>query len=279
MASADSDEEYDGDDGPWPWEERAATLVRHAIDTVEIDKTDGSVTIQLDGVRHQFEDFDSLYQALVDEADGEMAANAPFEDGSPVFDWDADGLVEDLLHDSEIYTFFNGVRAAHENQLVLDFESLLNRQREQRVRVDLETVNAELIRYLARHPEKMRDLDPRTFEELVAELFEDMGYEVELTQRTRDGGRDLRAFRKEPYGTLLTLVECKRYGSNRTVGVGIVRSLYGVLEEERASHAVIATTAFFSKDARELEKRLRLRMSLTDFNTLSEWLKNYGGRR
>ena len=47
------------------------------------------------------------------------------------------------------------------------------------------------------HPELMRNLSPRKFEELVAELFSDMGYEVVLTPATRDGGFDFKAFRKE----------------------------------------------------------------------------------
>jgi hypothetical protein len=34
---------------------------------------------------------------------------------------------------------------------------------------------------LAKHPEKMQDLTPRKFEELVAALFRAKGYDVELT--------------------------------------------------------------------------------------------------
>jgi len=42
----------------------------------------------------------------------------------------------------------------------------------------LEEVNDLLINYLAAHPELMKDVHPRRFEELVAELFRRMGYEV-----------------------------------------------------------------------------------------------------
>jgi hypothetical protein len=38
-------------------------------------------------------------------------------------------------------------------------------------------------------------VDARTLEEIVAELFDNFGYEVELTKRTRDGGRDIIAIR------------------------------------------------------------------------------------
>jgi HJR/Mrr/RecB family endonuclease len=39
-------------------------------------------------------------------------------------------------------------------------------------------------------------LNRRLFEEFVAELFHEFGYEVELTKRTRDGGRDVIAIRE-----------------------------------------------------------------------------------
>lgn len=52
-------------------------------------------------------------------------------------------------------------------------------------------INTELKRYLNKHPEKLYDLSPRKFEELIAAILEDLGFEVELTQATRDGGSDI----------------------------------------------------------------------------------------
>lgn len=48
-------------------------------------------------------------------------------------------------------------------------------------------VNAELIKYLALHPHKIYDLNPHKFEEVVAELIRNLGYDVILTPKTRDG--------------------------------------------------------------------------------------------
>src|SRR5271166_1023037 len=47
-----------------------------------------------------------------------------------------------------------------------------------------------------RDPQQLLELDSRQFEELVAEIWHRFGYSVELTLRTRDGGRDVIAVRK-----------------------------------------------------------------------------------
>lgn len=145
------------------------------------------------------------------------------------------------------------------------------------VKIDLVNVNKELIAYLARHPEKMYTLDPRVFEELVAETFRDLGYETMLTPRTRDGGYDVRAIHRDDIGTYLYLIECKRYAPDNKVGVEVVRSLYGTAMAEQATYAIIATTSYFSQDAQEWAKRIQYQMSLRDFQDLNGWLRNYRG--
>lgn len=89
--------------------------------------------------------------------------------------------------------------------------------------------NAAIIERLRRQPASIFELPSRQFEELVAELLADLGYEVELTQATRDGGKDILAYMDTPHGKLLCLVEAKRYRHDRPVGVELVRQLYGTL--------------------------------------------------
>ena len=143
-------------------------------------------------------------------------------------------------------------------------------------RVELLEVNDELIRYLAQHPEKLREIDPRKFEELVADIFRDKGFEVTLTPRTRDGGRDIQAVHKSSLGSILYLVECKRYNSAHKVGVELVRALYGVKLRERATAGVLVTTSSFTKDALDFASPLKYELSLQDFKSLQSWLKEYG---
>ena len=46
------------------------------------------------------------------------------------------------------------------------------------------------------NPGELFSLSPRQFEELVAEIWQRFGYLVELTCRTRDGGRDVVAVKQ-----------------------------------------------------------------------------------
>ncbi|AVD54552.1 hypothetical protein BEH_24640 (plasmid) [Priestia filamentosa] len=143
------------------------------------------------------------------------------------------------------------------------------------LRIDFTDINKELIRYIARNPEIMREINPRKFEELVAELFNNKGYQVELTPRTRDGGKDIYAIRKDSIGTTLYVVEAKRYSENNKVGVEIVRGLYGVKSAERANVGVIVTTSSFTQDAIEFASPLKYELSLNDYTDLKKWLIEY----
>lgn len=143
------------------------------------------------------------------------------------------------------------------------------------IRHAFSSVNEELIRYLAAHPDLLHNLDPRKFEEVVAEIFRSRGFVVELTPRTRDGGKDLYALRTDPFGTTLYVIECKRYASSQKVGVEIVRGLYGVTLAERATMGIIVTTSTFSPAAIDFADPLKYQLSLRDYDALREWLDEY----
>jgi len=89
------------------------------------------------------------------------------------------------------------------------------------------SANQAMIAALKKQPKDIYKLTPRQYEELVAELFRDMGYDVKLTKATRDGGKDILAAIKTEVGQLLCLIEAKRYREDRKIGVALVRTLYG----------------------------------------------------
>jgi len=141
----------------------------------------------------------------------------------------------------------------------------------------LEAISAEFIKYLARHPNLLYDIEPRRFEMLIAELLTDMGYEVELTPQSRDGGRDILAAFNLPHGKILTLVECKRFRPDRKIGIDILERFLWVLDrKDRASCGLIATTSYFSSEAIATEKEYKWRLGLKDFDGLRDWLSRYG---
>jgi restriction system protein len=141
---------------------------------------------------------------------------------------------------------------------------------------DIIIVDDQMIQYFTKHPEDLYNLNPRRFEELVAAILKDLGYSVELTAQSADGGVDIFATQKSGVGEVLIVVDCKRYARNNHVGVGIARSLFGIGEQTRATMAMVATTSFFTRAAKEFQRSVRHRLSLKDYNDLLSWLSNYG---
>lgn len=139
----------------------------------------------------------------------------------------------------------------------------------------IEVASATLAERLKKTPEEMHRLAPREFEYLVAELLSDLGYRVEVTPATRDGGKDLLAYLDTALGTLLCLVEVKKYRRDRKIGIDLVRSLYGTLCDAQANSAILVTTSSFSKDAREFQRKHEYQLSLRDYDDVVGWLRTF----
>lgn len=137
-----------------------------------------------------------------------------------------------------------------------------------------EAIWTDLIASLSRNPEQLYTLPPRRFEELVAELLCRDGMEVQLTPPTKDGGVDILAFCNTQAGRHLYLVECKRYSKENPVYVSLVRSLYGVVEAERATAGLLVTTSFFTKGALSFSESIKYRLSMKNYDDLVRWIKN-----
>jgi hypothetical protein len=136
------------------------------------------------------------------------------------------------------------------------------------------SVDKKLVEYFLKNPKELFTLHPRKFEELIAEIFMGFNYNVELTKRSRDGGRDLIAIKRNEV-EVKYLIECKRYNQGNKVSVGTIRSLYGVREHFRATKAILATTSFFTRDASLFFEDHRWELEPRDYNGIMEWLKLY----
>jgi len=134
-------------------------------------------------------------------------------------------------------------------------------------------INQEALSALAAHPELMQEMHWRDFEELIAELFARGGFEVTLTPQSGDRGADLYAARHTSLGSLLYVVECKRFRHGRHVGPGLVRELRGVVDRERATCGVLATTSYFSPGAMEEQRTSPFRLALRDLEHVTEWVR------
>jgi len=90
-------------------------------------------------------------------------------------------------------------------------------------------------------------IDPLQFENLLADLLRRMGLEASLTQASHDGGIDIVATDARPILGGKIVVQAKRY--KHTVPVSAVRDLYGAMQHEGASKAILFTTSRLSPDA------------------------------
>lgn len=147
-----------------------------------------------------------------------------------------------------------------------------NGYEERQIITDVSRANEDLLEKVYAAPEVLYDLSPRRFEEFVAELLDRLGYEVTLTPASNDGGKDIYAAKKDDLGSFLYVVECKKYAPDNHVGVGLIRQLNGVVQAERATAGILATTSFFTRGAKEFQARLSNQISLKDYLGIQEWL-------
>ena len=98
----------------------------------------------------------------------------------------------------------------------------------------------------------LMDLNPFEFENLVANLFEQMGLDAKLTRSSRDGGVDCVAFDPRPILGGKVVIQAKRY--KNTVGVSAARDLFGTMMNEGASKGILVTTSGYGPDTYEFCK-------------------------
>lgn len=136
--------------------------------------------------------------------------------------------------------------------------------------------NNELIAFLRKHPELARQIPPRTFEELIAEILKTYGYEIELTAPTRDFGVDIVGIKKTGLVVPQTIVvEAKRWKQQNKVGIGLVQRLEGTRIGMQADRGLLVTTSDFSRDAYKAVETIYRKIALKNYEAVNDWLRSY----
>lgn len=155
---------------------------------------------------------------------------------------------------------------------------------EGKLSTDKETINAAIPLLISRINnstsilQEMPYSDHRIFEELVAEIFKGFGYSIELTKRTRDGGKDIIALKKRD-GLVeeKILIECKHWEDK--IDVNPVRNLIGVAmcQEELPTGIILATTSHFTKDAEKIKiySAIKIELERRDYEDILGWIQEY----
>lgn len=179
-----------------------------------------------------------------------------------------DDNVNSILSSSEdpLYNIQNGILVPKEQILTVTKPIIVE-------------ANHKLIESLKKQPVGIRNLTPREFEKLLADLLRDMGWDVELTKQTRDGGSDILAYLNTGIGRLLCLVEAKHYREDRKIGVDLVRTLYGTLCDAQANSAMLVTSSSFTSDAKTFQKKHEYQLTLREYADVVEWIMKFGNKK
>jgi HJR/Mrr/RecB family endonuclease len=200
-----------------------------------------------------------------------------------IFTKTSEGYLIDKIEDehlkAEIISIFQ-TSTANESNIHLLFEDILfssfSQNSSKIVTISTE-IWSKIIAKLADNPTDLEKLDPRKFEELIAELLIRENMQVQLTPRTKDGGVDIFVEKETVFGKHLYLVECKHYNKRNKVGVSIVRSLYGIVEDKNATKGIIVTTSDFTRGVKSFADLHKNRIDLKNGDSLVNWLNKIRG--
>lgn len=140
----------------------------------------------------------------------------------------------------------------------------------------------EILKLIKRDPEEIFNIEPRTFEELIAGAYERSKQydEVVLTPRSGDKGRDIIAT-KHGFGSIRIIDQIKRNRITHPVTADDVRALVGVLTlDQNVSKGVVTTSGVFAPNLEKdelIQRVLPYRLELRPRDILMPWLMRLAG--
>jgi len=130
------------------------------------------------------------------------------------------------------------------------------------------------IDYLSRNTSDLTAISWRQLECLAAEFFSRSGYDVQLGPGRKDGGVDVKAIRTGLLGPELVVVQCRRQGAGRPVGLDAVRAFWSVVQDDTATRGLIATTSRLTRGARTYCEARRYRLSAAEADNVRAWISS-----
>jgi restriction system protein len=177
----------------------------------------------------------------------------------------------------------NTLSFAHRNSVLLDGPSLLlqavlipgEKTAEGQLVEAVALPWFQIIEMLKQSPETIYEIDWRKWEEIIAATYKRQGFEVTLTPRSNDGGRDIIATSKA-LGSIRFFDQVKRYSRGHVVTAEEVRAMVGVLSHyPNVSKGIVTTTSAFAPgimDDPQFANLMPYRLELKGRESLLEWL-------
>ena len=167
---------------------------------------------------------------------------------------------------------------ADDIDLIINDDSELELDEEEKT--TLITVNHLPLRVLSKilsSPDEVRNITPRQFEEFIADLLFELGgfNDIELTSRSRDGGKDVIATHLVHGIPFTVYFECKQYAEGNKIQLDTMRSLLGTMahESRNVNKGVLVTTSTFTKGCKDLILS-EARLDGKDYDGILGWIRN-----
>lgn len=99
---------------------------------------------------------------------------------------------------------------------------------------------------------RMQEIDPYEFEDFVADVWNDRGWETEVSQGSNDMGVDIEAWKSDGLVDQKAVIQAKRYSDGNKVGRPKIQQYHSLKQQDSdADAAVVVTTSEFTRGAEE----------------------------
>lgn len=129
----------------------------------------------------------------------------------------------------------------------------------------------EIFDWFSKKPDDFLKLSSRSFEVVIDGILKNNGYRTKLGTGQADGGVDIRLYSNEVIGEAITLVQAKRYATNRPIGLEAVQALSAAVEDERANRGLFVTTSRYLPGVEKFAQRQNKKLTLATSEQLAEW--------
>jgi restriction system protein len=129
--------------------------------------------------------------------------------------------------------------------------------------------------------ERIGDMSPSFFEQLVVDLVVAMGYggsrEIVAQRIGRSGDEGIDGIvNEDPLGLDIVYIQAKRYREDNVIGREKLQQFSGALVGQSANKGVFVTTSDFTKGAREYVEKIPQRIILINGQELASLMLRYG---
>jgi restriction system protein len=132
-----------------------------------------------------------------------------------------------------------------------------------------------LAQIVARDPGALRTIEWRDLERMVAEIFLELGFDVELTPPSKDGGKDVIVRGRVRGNNVTYFIEAKHWVSGHRVGLATVSEFVRVVASKDIAGGLILSTSGYTGDVYEHYAELSKHVALGDESKVVSLCRRY----